>query len=79
MYRSVLTTLLSHPDPAPSSPVIVFMASSANLTGTPHTALLLILASLLRTLAATPLLFLDKLWDWGYSLCLPLLSQLPCM
>lgn len=56
------------------------MAGSVILTGTARTALLLILTSLLRTLVATPLLSLDELIGRGlFILCLPLLSQLPCL
>lgn len=72
--------LLPHPVSAPPSRVTGFMTGSANLIGTPCTALLLILTSLLRTLVATPLLSLDEWIGRGlFILCLPLLSQLPCL
>lgn len=80
MYWSFLSPLLHHPDPAASSQVTGFMASSANLTRIPHIALLLILTSLLRTLVAMPLLFLDGLIGLELLiLCLPFLSQSPCL
>lgn len=45
------------------------MASSANLTRAPHTVLLLILTSFLRTLVAMSLLFLDDLIRLELFIC----------